>query len=65
MHTNQENSPTNHTRIQVQNTHNNHMFVLCVLEFQSMKDESLESHIMGIQPPQPPKTLVHIKLGSN
>ncbi len=45
------------TRIQVQNTQNNHMFVLCVLEFQSMKDDSLESHIMGIHPP-PPKPLL-------
>jgi hypothetical protein len=54
------------TKIQVQNTQNNHMFVLCVLEFQSMKDETLESHIMGIhRTPPPPPNLVHTKLGSN
>jgi hypothetical protein len=47
------------TKIQVQNTQNNHMFVLCVLEFQSMKDETFGSHTMGIHtpPPLPPKTL--------
>jgi hypothetical protein len=53
-------------RIQVQNNNKQHLFFLCALEFQSMKDETLKRHC-GDKPPQTHKkwNLVYIAHGSN